>query len=179
MLKTMIASSGDFVEKKEKRVIIPHSSEAVEDMVKFFYGFELVHVDQLNTLLELIEMAGVYGVEDLDSTVAEHLRALLTEDNVFQTLAFAFLHKAPSCSRVAALACAVLFTEEETLSRKEIKDNPNLAIELWTIYNKIKKIEENSNIRQTSQTPTNSNKSEEFWEDDDYDGRGILCCWSG
>ena len=136
MLKTMIASSGDFLEKKEKRVIIPHSSEAVEDMVKYFYGFELVHVDQLNTLLELIEMAGVYGVEDLDSTVAKHLQALLTEDNVFQTLAFAFLHKATSCSRVAASACTALFTGEETLSRREVKDNPNLVIELWTIYNK-------------------------------------------
>ena len=65
MLNTMINGESSFVEKKERKVKVPFSSHAVEMVVKYMYGIELEYLENPNALLELIEMGGLNGIENL------------------------------------------------------------------------------------------------------------------
>ena len=45
MFNTMINGDSEFAEKKERKVMIPFSHEAVDMMVQFMYGIEFEYED--------------------------------------------------------------------------------------------------------------------------------------
>ena len=85
MFNTMINGESSFTEKKEGKVQVPFSNQAVEMMVQFMYGMELKDLDleHLDVYLELIEIGGVYGVKNLDKAAAEKLKPHVNRENVF------------------------------------------------------------------------------------------------
>merc|ERR1712098_444878 len=88
MLGTML--SADFREKAEKSIEFPpYYDKTVEIFIKFMYGYKLrssANYVSLETLMELIEMGGVYGVEAIKIAVADVMEKHLTKKNIFKML---------------------------------------------------------------------------------------------
>ena len=145
MFNTMINGESSFIEKKERKVKVPFSSQAVERMVKYIYGIEIEDYENLNLLshpitgqnldvfLELIEIGGLYGIENLDKAVAEKIKPHVTKENVFHILSFAHLHKADDLKKHCADLIIGKFSEDEVCGEKAIIDCPDLGVELWQL----------------------------------------------
>ena len=124
MFNTMINGESSFVEKKERKVKVPFSSQAVEMMVKYIYGIEIEDYENLNLLshpikgqnldvfLELIEIGGLYGIENLDIASAQKIKPHVTKENVFHILSFAHLHKADDLKKICADMIIGTFSED-------------------------------------------------------------------
>ena len=161
MFNTMINGESSFVEKKERRVKVPFSSQAVEMMVKFIYGIEIEDYENLDVLshpitrqnidvfLELIEIGGVYGIENLDKAAAEKIKPHVSKENVFHILSFAHLHKADDLKRICADIIISKFSEDEVCGEKAIIDCPELGVELWQHFENKKK-----ELQNTIRTPS-------------------------
>ena len=146
MFDTMINGESSFAEKKERKVKIPFSSQAVEMMVKYMYGIELddyenldvmsypVTTQNLNVLLELIEIGGMYGIDNLDKAAAGKVKQHVTKENVFQILSFAHLHKTDDLKKICADAIISWFSEKAVLEQKAIIDCPEMGVELWHLF---------------------------------------------
>ena len=149
----MINGESSFVEKKERKVKVPFSSKAVEMMVKYMYGVELedyenldvmslsypVTPQNLNVLLELIEIGGVYGIDNLDKAAAGKVKQHVTKENVFHILSFAHLHKTDDLKKICADAIINWFSEKAVLEQKAIIDCPEMGVELWQLFEDRKK----------------------------------------
>ena len=134
MFNTMINGEGSFNEKKDRKVSVPFSSQAVEMMVKFMYGIELEDWKDIDVFLELIEIGGVYGIENLDKAAAEKIKQHLTKENVFHIFSFAHLHKANDLKKICTEIIISNFSENAVLEQKTIIDCPELAVELWKLF---------------------------------------------
>ena len=134
MLNTMINGESSFVEKKERKVKVPFSSHAVEMVVKYMYGIELEDLENPNALLELIEMGGLNGIENLDKAAAEMIKPHVKKENVFQILSFAHLYKADGLKKICGDVIFSTFSEEEVLEQKVIIDCPEMGVELWQLF---------------------------------------------
>lgn len=136
MFNTMINGEGSFAEKKERKVKVPFSSRAVEMMVEYIYGIELEDWEDVDVFLELIEIGGVYGIENLDKATALKIKqlSLLTKENVFPMLSFAHLHKASDLKNNCTEMIINNFCERAVLEQETIIDSPELAVELWKLF---------------------------------------------
>ena len=139
MFNTMINGDSSFAEKKERKVKVPFSSQAVEMMVKYMYGTELEDWDKIDLFLELIEMGGIYGIENLNKAAAEKIKPLLTKDIVLHILSFAHLHKADDLKKICADVVFREFSDNEVLEQKAIIDCPEMGVELWKLFKDKKK----------------------------------------
>ena len=135
----MSNGEGSFAEKKERKVKVPFSSRAVEMMVKYMYGIELEDWEDIDVFLELIEIGGVYGIENLDKAAAEKIKQHLTKDTVFPILSFAHLHLASDLKKICTEMIINNFSEKAVLEQKTIIDCPELAMELWKRFEDKKK----------------------------------------
>ena len=85
---TLFETDGNFEERQARRLVIPASTEAVENFVKILYGVD-VHLDidnvGLDILKDLIMIGGVYDASVQD-VATEHLKNHLTKENVFEIL---------------------------------------------------------------------------------------------
>ena len=144
MFNTMINGDSEFAEKKERKVMIPFSHEAVDMMVQFMYGIEFEYEDpdyrdDLEVLLELIEIGGVYGIENLDKAAAERIKSLVNPTNVFHILSFSHLHNADDLKKICENEIINNLSEEDVLQEKVIMDCPELGVELWKLFHEKKK----------------------------------------
>ena len=133
----MINGESSFAEKKERKVKVPFSSKAVEMLVKYIYGIELeeyqsldiqssVSTHNLDIFLELIEIWGIYGIENLDKAVTEKIKQHVNKENVFNIFSFAQLHKADDLKRSAQRKLLESFLRGPSWSRK-----PSLTFPKW------------------------------------------------
>ena len=143
--------NGDFAEKKERKVKIPFSSQAVDMMVKYMYGFELEDCENHDAFLELIEIGGVYDIENLKKAAAEKIKPHVTKETVFHILSFAYLHKADDLKKICLDMIISTFSEKEVLKQKVIIDCPEMVVELWNLFENKKK---DQNNRKTSSEDT-------------------------
>ena len=139
MFNTMINGESSFAEKRENKVKVPFSGQAVEAMVKYMYGTELEDLENLDVFLELIEISGVYGIENLDKAAAEKIEAHVTEETVFHILSFAHLHKVDDLKKICGDVITRTFSEKEVLEQNTIINCPEMGIELWKLYEDKKK----------------------------------------
>ena len=152
----MINGESSFAEKKERKVKVPFSSKAVEMLVKYIYGIELeeyqsldiqssVSTHNLDIFLELIEIWGIYGIENLDKAVTEKIKQHVNKENVFHIFSFSHLHKTDDLKKICTEKIISQFSERAVLEQKEIIDCPEMAVELWKLFeDKKKKCHENS-----------------------------------
>merc|ERR1719312_150908 len=120
----MINGESSFVEKKERKVKVPFSSQAVEMMVKYLYGIELEECENHDVFLELIAIGGLYGIENLNKAAAEKIKSHVTKDTVFHILSFAHLLKADDLKKICSDMILSAFSEKEVLNQKVIIDCP-------------------------------------------------------
>ena len=152
----MINGESSFAEKKKRKVKVPFSSKAVEMMVKYIYGIELeeyqtldiqssVSTNNLDIFLELIEIWGIYGIENLDKAATEKIKQHVNKENVFHIFLFSHLHKTDDLKKICTEKIISQFSERDVLEQKEIIDCPEMAVELWKLFeDKKKKCHENS-----------------------------------
>ena len=147
----MINGESSFAEKKKRKVKVPFSSKAVEMMVKYIYGIELedyktldikspVSTQNLDIFLELIEISGVYGIENLEKAAAEKIKQHVNKENVFQIFSFAHLHKTDDLKKICTDEIISKFSERAVLDQEAIINFPEMALELWQLFEDIKKI---------------------------------------
>ena len=156
MFNTMINGESSFTEKKEGKVQVPFSKQAVDLMVQFMYGIELKNLDleHLDVYLELIEIGGVYGVKNLDKAAAEKLKPHVNKENVFHIISFAHLHKADDLKKICSGVIISKFSEEAVLEQKTIMDCPELGVDLWKLFKEKKKAPpKSSSNAQTASCP--------------------------
>ena len=158
MFNTMINGEGSFAEKTDKKVSVPFSSRAVEMMVKFIYGIELEDWEDIDVYLELIEIGGVYGIENLDKAAAEKIKQKLTKENVFNILSFSHLHKADDLKKICMEMIISKFCEKAVLEQKAIIDCPELAVELWKLFKDKKKDRHKTTRASSEDTMVSSDK---------------------
>ena len=98
LFDTLFETDGNFEERQARRLVIPASTEAVENFVKILYGVD-VHLDidnvGLDILKDLIMIGGVYDASVQD-VATEHLKNHLTKENVFEILGLCKSQKAES-----------------------------------------------------------------------------------
>ena len=70
------------------------SAQAVQQFVKFLYGFELEEENPKGVVMDLIEMGGVYSVENLQIAASIFVPKILTEGNMLEMMDFLKTHKA-------------------------------------------------------------------------------------
>ena len=77
----------DFKEKKEKTIQFgSYNDEAVLAFIKFLYGYELNHENDVNyeAAMELIEMGGVYDIREVQNAAAAYvIEKYLKVENAF------------------------------------------------------------------------------------------------
>ena len=167
MFNTMINGDSSFAEKQERKVKVPYSSKAVEMMVKFMYGIELedykdlyknsdVTDQNLHVFLELIEIGGVYGIENLDKGAAEKIKRHVTKENVFHVLSFAHLHKTDDLKKICTDKIISKHSEKAVLDQKVLIDCPELGVELWKLFEDKKKNRRPKKCRTSSEDSTES-----------------------
>ena len=137
----MINGESSFAEKKKRKVKVPFSSKAVEMMVKYIYGIELedyikspVSTTNLDVFLELIEIWGLYCIENLDKAVAEKIKQHVNKENVFHIFSFAHLHKTDDLKKICTEEIISQFSERAVLEQKAINDFPEMGVELWRLF---------------------------------------------
>ena len=141
----MINGESSFAEKKKRKVKVPFSSKAVEMMVKYIYGIELedyktldikspVSTQNLDIFLELVEISGVYGIENLEKAAAEKIKQHVNKGNVFHIFSFAHLHKTDDLKKICTEEIISKFSERAVLEQKAIIDFPEMAVELWRLF---------------------------------------------
>ena len=167
MFNTMINGESSFAEKKERKVKVPFSSQAVAMMVKFMYGTELEDWEDINVFLELIEIGGVYGIENLNKAAAEKIKPQVTKESAFHILSFAHLHKADDLKKICADVVISEFSEKEVLEQKAIIDCPEMGVELWKLF-KDKKKARPKNKRTSSEDTKASSHQDTFYLYYDY-----------
>ena len=79
--------TGSFKESTTKVLTLPKSGEAIEQMVKFMYGFEL-EIKTIEVARELVEMSKMYEVKYLEEAVSATLVKILKPSVVFENLLF-------------------------------------------------------------------------------------------
>ena len=152
----MINGESSFAEKKKRKVKVPFSSKAVEMMVKYIYGIELedyikssVSTHNLDVFLELIEIWGLYRIENLDKAVAEKIKQHVNKENVFHIFSFAHLHKTDDLKKICTEKIISKFSERAVLEQKAIIDFPEMGVELWRLFED-RKNKSHENNRATS-----------------------------
>ena len=162
MFKTMINGESSFVENKERKVKVPFSSRAVELMVKYMYGIELEDCKDPRPYFELVEISGVYGIENLNKAAAEKIKPYVKDvklldgrfkkETVFDLLSFAHLHKADDLKKICADEIISKFSEDEVLKLKVIIDCPEIGMELWLLFENKKKARSESRMTLSDDT---------------------------
>ena len=162
VFNTMINGESSFAEKKERKVKIPFSSQAVDMMVKYMYGFELEDCENHDAFLELIEIGGVYDIENLKKAAAEKIKPHVTKETVFHILSFAYLHKADDLKKICLDMIISTFSEKEVLKQKVIIDCPEMVVELWNLFENKKK-DQNNRKTSSEDTMVNTHNHEIFF----------------
>eukprot|EP00092_Neocalanus_flemingeri_P009105 GFUD01009803.1.p1 GENE.GFUD01009803.1~~GFUD01009803.1.p1 ORF type:complete len:309 (-),score=61.73 GFUD01009803.1:238-1164(-) len=87
------AVTGNFTEKKDKRIYIQgFSSKAVEEVVRFLYGFE-IH-EGFEEVEELIALGEMYQIDDLKTAAAMIIDKNISKERVFTIAEVAAKHNA-------------------------------------------------------------------------------------
>ena len=131
-LETAVTS--DFKEKAEKRIELPYSTRAIEQFVKFLYGFELEDESSLEVVKDLIKMGGVYSVPNLQNAASMSLPKLLTRCKILaeitQMMDFAKTHQATAALEL----CTDFITTKYQLSWLQSNDllheYPEIAVRM-------------------------------------------------
>ena len=122
--------TGNWIEKDQRSLPLPLSTEATTQLVKFLYGFELEAGLGLDTLKELISYGGVCAVASLQDAAGSLLGKLVNKENVFQTFEFSKQNKA----KVATESCLKIivkdFDREELMREGYLEKHPEIAIEI-------------------------------------------------
>ena len=125
------AVTGNFKEKDEKRIkMSAYSAQAVQQFVKFLYGFELEEENPKGVVMDLIEMGGVYSVENLQIAASIFVPKILTKGNMMEMMDFLKTHKA-----LAALdLCTEFLLENSDRNALQSSDllskHPEIAVHL-------------------------------------------------
>ena len=129
---TLFETDGNFEERQAQRLIIPASTEAVENFVKILYGVD-VHLDidnvGLDILKDLIMIGGVYDASVQD-VATEHLKNHLTKENVFEILELCKNQKAEDGVENCLQMIFDNFTKEELYKSGQLKNHPDLALKI-------------------------------------------------
>ena len=116
------------------------SAKAVEQLVKFVYGFDIdidlrsfvVDNDDWKALKELLIYGGVYGLDELQKAAENHLKNHLIYVNVIQFLEFAKEEKLYGTIKICA-EFAARYNDQmicSDLSKETIIKHPEIAIEM-------------------------------------------------
>ena len=101
--------NGNFSEKAKRIIALKDfSKKAVEEFVRYLYGYELQqeHLDDdLELVKELVTMGGVYFVDSLQTAATSCLSKHLSKENVLDVLSFMRTHKAITAVEICAEFC--------------------------------------------------------------------------
>ena len=129
---TLFETDGNFEERQARRLVIPASTEAVENFVKILYVVD-VHLDidnvGLDILKDLIMIGGVYDASVQD-VATEHLKNHLTKENVFEILELCKNQKAEDGVENCLQMIFDNFTKEELYKSGQLKNHPDLALKI-------------------------------------------------
>ena len=132
---------GDFREKNEKKIEMKtFSTAAVQEFVRFLYGFELKNED-LQILTDLIEMGGLYSVHDVQTAASMCLQDHLNIDNIVELMDFVKTHAAEDAADFLCEFVAIKFDRKELESHgsKIFSKHPEIAVKILRDVGRISK----------------------------------------
>ena len=132
--------SCDFKEKKSGRIELKtFSALAVEVMVRFLYGFEVVGLfGKLDTALEIAEMGSLYSIEGLMEDALE-CASYTKKGDVFKVLQFAKQHGMDKQVSDCAEYISKQFSIEEMKAEESFLYYPEVLIEILKLKDNILK----------------------------------------
>ena len=125
--------SGDFKERHEKKIQMKtFSTAAVQEFVKFLYGFELKN-GNLQIAKDLIEMGGLYSVHDVQTAASMVLQEHFNLDNILDLMDFVKTHMKEDAADFLHEFVAIKFGRKELESHgsKIFSKYPEVAVKIW------------------------------------------------
>jgi len=126
---------GDFKEKNEKRIEMKtFSTAAVQEFVRFLYGFELKNED-LQILTDLIEMGGLYSVHDVQTAAFMCLQEHLNIDNIVELMDFVKTNMAEDATDLLCEFVVKNFNQNLLYSHSSdiLSNHPEIAVKILKI----------------------------------------------
>merc|ERR1712106_129261 len=120
---------GDFKEKKEREIRIKgFSSNTVEQIVRFLYGFELTDEFDEIEVEELLALGEMYEIEDLKSVAAINFDKYVFKDNVFNIAEIADKYNADEVFDKCVEFIVVNFKIQDLLENDMLVKLPKLPL---------------------------------------------------
>ena len=121
------AITGDFSEKREKKICIQgFSSNGVEEMIRFLYGFEIN--DEFVEIEELLALGEMYQIEDLKSAAAMVLEKYLSKERVFTIAEVAEKHNADEALEKCVDYIGKNFEIQDLIKNGMLDQFPKIAV---------------------------------------------------
>ena len=115
-------------EKDEKKLVIPASSQATTEFVRYLYGFELDKKNGLETVKELIQIAGIYDDKVQDAAV-DDLEKHLTVENIFEIYHYFKENNASKALEKCYQFIVENFSKKDLVESKALDNHPEIGVE--------------------------------------------------
>ena len=120
--------NGNFSEKAKRIIALKDfSKKAVEEFVRYLYGYELQQ-EHLELVKELVIMGGVYFVDSLQTAATSCLSKHLSKENVLDVLSFMRTHKAITAVEICAEFCLNTLNLDTLDNSGQLENYPEILL---------------------------------------------------